>query len=224
MSIKKMTAIVVAAGSLAAIPFFASAAEGEGGGGIVTYRVTIENTATGFQPLSPGGVVIHEAGTDVWSTGSPASAAVAAVAEDANLLNFVGTYSGAPGVKSALVGGGGPFGPGMSVTFEVEGKRNDRISLVSMLVNTNDAFTGLDSVRLGNEEQVFEVGAYDAGTEMNNELASHIPGPVGGNFFVRAPEGAVITPHAGVMGGYDLDPAVHGWTGPVATITITPLG
>ena len=45
-----------------------------------------------------------------------------------------------------------------------------------MLVNTNDAFTGLDSVKLRGGTHVYEVGAYDAGTEVNNESASHIPG------------------------------------------------
>ncbi len=223
MSIRKITATVLAAGSLAAIPFVASATADDGSRGVVKYEVTIENLATGFQPLSPGGVAIHAAGVDVWSAGSPASAAVAAVAEDANLPIYVGTYSATPGVKDAFVGGGAPFGPGGHVTFDFEAKRNDRISIVSMLVNTNDAFTGLDSVRLGNEEQVFEVGAYDAGTELNNELMSHIPGPAGNSPFVRDPEGAVITHHPGIQGVGNIDAGVA-WDGPVARITITPVG
>lgn len=224
MSIRSISATVIAAASLVAVPFAASASNDQGTNGVVTYQVTIENVSTGFQPLSPAGVVIHKASVDVWSTGSPASAAVAAVAEDANLSVYVGAYSATAGVRESFVGGAAPFGPDGHVTFEFEAKRNDRISIVNMLVNTNDAFTGIDSIRLGNQEQVFEVGAYDAGTEVNNELASHIPGPVGGNAFVRDPEGAVITPHAGVLGGGDLDPAVHGWEGPVALITIAPIG
>jgi hypothetical protein len=40
---------------------------------------------------------------------------------------------------------------------------------------------------------------------------------------VREPEGALITHHAGVQGGADLDPAVHGWEGSVATITVERL-
>jgi hypothetical protein len=222
MPIQKIAATVLAAGSLAAVPLVASATNGDGG--LVTYRVTIENVATGAQPLSPGGVVIHGGDVDVWSAGSPASAAVAAVAEDANLPIYVGTYSAAPGVKDAFVGGGDvPFGQTEHVTFEFDAKRNDRISVVSMLVNTNDAFTGLDSVRLGNESQVFEVGAYDAGTETNTELMSDIPGQ--GSPFVHVPEGAVITPHGGIVGQVgDIDPIVYDWDGPVAQITITPLG
>lgn len=217
MKIRHAAIALAAIGSLGAIPAIADAGEE---GSAATYRVTIDNIATGFQPLSPSGAVVHSKHTDVWSTGYPATAAVAAVAEDANLPVFVGTYDQAPGVDDAFVGGSAPFGPGMSSTFEVDAHPGQHLSLVNMLVNTNDAFTGLDSVKLGNGTKVYEVGVYDAGTEVNNEQGSHIPGPVGNNPFVRDPEGGVITHHAGVHGGADLDPDVHGWDGPVARITI----
>jgi hypothetical protein len=214
------TAIAAAAG-VAIVPTVASANHGSR---TATYRVTIENIATGFQPLSPSGAVVHSRWTDVWNTGSPSTAAVAAVAEDANLGVFVDTYDQTPGVSESFVGGAAPFGPGDSATFEFEARRGQRLSLVNMLVNTNDAFTGLDSVKLRGGTHVYEVGAYDAGTEANNELASHIPGPAGNSPFVRDPEGALITHHAGVLGGGDLDPSVHGWDGPVARITIERIG
>ncbi|MDJ0771596.1 MAG: spondin domain-containing protein [Ilumatobacter sp.] len=216
-TLRRSLAVTVALGGLAAVPSVADAGRG---GANATYQVTIENISTGFQPFSPAGAVVHSRRVDVWNTGSPATAAVAAIAEDANLGVFVDTYDQVPGVRDAFVGGDAPFGPGGVSTFTFDARRGDRLSLVNMLVNTNDAFTGLDSVRLGNRTQVFEVRAYDAGTEANNELASHIPGPVGGNPFVREPEGGVIAPHPGVEGIADLDPAVHGWEGPVARITI----
>ncbi len=189
-----------------------------------TYRVTIENlTPPGSQPMSPAGVAIHNRRTDVWSVGQPASAAVAAVAEDANLGIFVASYGQTPGVSAAFVGGAAPFAPGTSISFEFDATRRDRISLVSMLVNTNDAFTGLDAVKLKNSTQVFEVGAYDAGTEANTELAADIPGQ--GHPFVRAPEGGVVGSHAGIVGTPGgLDPAVYGWDDPVARITIEKIG
>ena len=137
------TALVAAA--VAIVPTVASA---DHGSRTATYRVTIENIATGFQPLSPSGAVVHGRWTDVWNTGSPSTAAVAAVAEDANLGVFVDTYAQTPGVSQSFVGGDAPFGPGGSATFEFEARRGQRLSLVNMLVNTNDAFTGLDSVKL----------------------------------------------------------------------------
>ncbi len=217
MKIRRMIVAAAVAGGLAAAP---TVADADFGGRQASYRVTIENISTGFQPLSPAGVAVHSRWTDVWSTGAPATTAVAAIAEDANGGVFADTYSQVHGVKQAFVGGAAPAGPGGTIEFEFDARRGDRISLVSMLVNTNDAFTGLDAVKLRNGTRVYEVGAYDAGTEVDNESASHIPGPVGGNAFVRDPEGGVITRHAGVQGGADLDPAVHGWDGPVARITI----
>lgn len=186
-----------------------------------TYIVTVENlTPEGSQPLSPIGTVVHGRRTDVWSVGAPATAAVAAIAEDANLGIFVDTYAQTPGVLQSFVGGDGPIPPGASATFEIEAQRGDRLSLVSMLVNTNDGFTGLDSVRLGRRWQEFTVGAYDAGTEANNEDGGFIPGPAGGNPFVRDPEGGVITQHPGIEGVGTLDPEIYDWDDPVAKITI----
>lgn len=222
MKIRRTIAVLAVAGGLATTP--AAVDAGHGGGPTATYRVTVENIATGFQPLSPAGVVVHRRSASVWSTGAPATAAVAAIAEDADLGVFVDTYAQVPGVSASFVGGAAPFGPGGSSTFEFDARRGARVSLVSMLVNTNDAFTGLDSVRLGNRTQVYEVGAYDAGTEVNNENSSHIPGPVGNNPFVRDPEGGVITHHEGILGVGDTDPAVIGWEGPVARITIERIG
>ena len=64
-------------------------------------------------------------------------------------------------------------------------------------------------------------GTYDAGTEVNNEDPAFIPGPAGGNPFVRDPEGNVITPHEGLVGQPGgIDPEIYGWDDPVAKITI----
>lgn len=213
-------AAVTLAGSAAVIPTAVDARQG--GSRTDTYRITIENLApAGSQPLSPAGVVVHRRSTDVWSVGEPASAAVAAVAEDANLGVFVDTYDDARGVRLAAVAGEGPIAPGQSTSFEFEAKPNNVVSVVSMLVNTNDAFTGLDSVRLSRRTQTIYAGAYDAGTEVNNEDPAFIPGPAGENPFVRSPEGEVITPHDGLVGQPGgIDPAVYGWDDPVAKITI----
>ena len=215
-------AIAGAAVATAAVIVPTGADAGRDNRPVETFVITVENlTPEGSQPFSPVGTVVHDKKVDVWSVGSPASAAVAAVAEDANLPIFAGTYADVAGVSSSTVGGDGPFGPGQSVTFEVEARRGDRLSLVTMLVNTNDAFTGLDSVRLGNGTQEFTVGAYDSGTEVNNENAAFIPGPAGGNPFVREPEAGLIAPTDGLVGtDGGIDPAVYDWDGAVADITI----
>jgi hypothetical protein len=187
------------------------------------YRVTVENlTPAGSQPLSPPLLVVHANRADVWSVGDIASHGVAAIAEDANNSVLESALTGFPGVRSVSTGAGDAIPPGGSGSYMVETEgRYNRLTLLTMLVNTNDAFTGLDSLRLDSRRTTLRTAAYDAGSEKNNQLRSHIPGPCCGNPFVRDPEGRVIGMHEGIVANRgDLDPAVYGWTDPVARITI----
>jgi hypothetical protein len=120
-------------------------------------------------------------------------------------------------VRTVFTGAGGPIPSGAARTFTIQTRgKFDRLTVVSMLVNTNDAFTGLDSVQVRGKRSQVSRNAYDAGSERNSELKAFIPGPCCGNAFVRDPEGALIGPHQGITGVGDLDPAVYGWQGPVA--------
>jgi Spondin_N len=199
----------------------AGAAPGDAGGS-QRWQVTVENlTPAGSQPLSPPLVVVHSARADVWSVGAIANHGVAAIAEDANNAPLEEALPEVSGVADVFTVPGGPIPSGASRSFEVEtGGSFQRLSLLTMLVNTNDAFTGLDSLRVHGLGTAVETMAYDAGSERNNELAGFIPGPCCNNPFVRDPEGALIGPHAGITGVGDLDPAVFGWPEPVARITI----
>ncbi|MDX1700343.1 MAG: spondin domain-containing protein, partial [Melioribacteraceae bacterium] len=97
-----------------------------------------------------------------------------------------------------------------------------RLSLIAMLVNTNDAFVAINGARLplrGSKEYYLRV--YDAGTEKNTELKSDIPGPCCGNGMVRVPTKERIRLHKGIKGTGDLDPSVYGWGKMVAKIKIT---
>jgi hypothetical protein len=192
-----------------------------------TWHVTVSNLtppgpgAPGSQPLSPPLFVIHSNKADVWSVGDIASHGVAAIAEDANNAVLESALPALPGVKTVFTGGGGPIPSGQSRSFMVETSgRFSRLSLVTMLVNTNDAFTGLDALHLRGRGGTLTTMAYDAGSERNNELESHIPGPCCNNPFVRDPEGALIRPHEGITGAGDLAPALYDWPEPAARITI----
>ena len=200
----------------------ATMASADGYRGSPEYEVTITNVTKG-QVFSPPVLVTHKRSIALFEAGAQASAELAMVAEDGNGVPLANTLSGLPQVFEAQ-DTSAPIPPGMSATYLINGHhRFTVVSVVAMLVNTNDAFLALDSERLPlacGASRAFEVGAYDAGTEVNNESATHIPGPVGNNPFVREPEGNLIAPHAGVQGGADLDPDVHGWEGPVARITI----
>jgi Spondin_N len=195
-------------------------------GGARRWQVTVENlTPAGSQPLSPPLVAVHSPGADVWSVGAIASHGVAAIAEDADNAPLEAALPLVPGVETVFTVPGGPIAPGQARSFEVETRgRFERLTLLTMLVNTNDAFTGLDSLQVHGKGAVLDTIAYDAGSERNNELIAFIPGPCCNSPFVRDPEGALIRRHDGITGVGDLDPAVYGWPEPAARITITRVG
>jgi hypothetical protein len=223
--------LVFALGTLLATALLIAPASGsdedDDDGRTKVWRVTIQNLtppgpgAPGSQPLSPPLFVLHSSRADVWSVGEIASHGVAAIAEDADNSVLESALPQVHGVKSVATGEGGPIPSGAARTYTVETKgKHNRLTALTMLVNTNDAFTGLDSLRLRGEGARLETMAYDAGSERNNELKSHIPGPCCGNAFVRAPEGNLIRIHEGITGRGQLDPAKYDWEGPAARITI----
>jgi hypothetical protein len=209
-------ALVVLATAALLIP----SAQGSGTKKSRSWQVTITNL-TGGQPLSPPLLVIHSRRADVWSLRTVANHGVAAIAEDANNAVLESALPGLPGIRSVETGAGGPIPPGASRTYTVQTRGNsDRLTLLTMLVNTNDAFTGLDSAHLRRGFTRSTMG-YDSGSEVNNERAAYIPGPCCGNPFVRDPEGALIRMHEGITGRGDLSPAVYDWNGPVARIRVS---
>lgn len=180
---------------------------------MTTWTVKVQNvTPAGSQPLSPPVFVVHPPGVHVWRLGGYASRGVAAVAEDGDGPTLVKEVSKRRGVREAFVGAGGAI-----ATYQVKVRPGDRISIVSMLVNTNDGFTGVDALRP--RAGSIRTMAYDAGSEKNLETKATIPGPCCGSPMRRAPEKKVISKHKGITGCGGLDPMTYGWTGPVARIS-----
>src|SRR5687768_13493937 len=135
-----------------------------------TWRVTIANLtppgpgAPGSQPLSPPLFVVHSKRADVWSVGELASHGVAAVAEDANNAVLESALPALGGVKTVFSGAGGPIPSRTTRSFMIETSESfNRLSVLTMLVNTSDAFTGLDSLRLSGRGSSRETMGYDAG-------------------------------------------------------------
>lgn len=188
-----------------------------------TYRVAITNI-TPNQVISPPVVVAHSPRTFLFRVGREASPELAAVAEDADTSGLEAALAADPGVFDFAVAGA-PLPPGKSVVLEVQTIPGFlRISAIGMLVTTNDAFFGLDTFPLTGPARARETTApaYDAGTEVNNELCSHIPGPPCENPFVRETEGAegFVHIHSGIHGVGDLDAAGLDWLNPVVRITL----
>jgi len=214
--------------AVTAMALLIPSAASSGRGGTHHWLVTITNLTPpgpgppGSQPLSPPLFVVHSNGAEVWSVAEIATHPVAAIAEDATNGLAESAYGDLPGVREVFTGAGGPIPSGVSRTYMVETSGHfDRLSVVTMLVNTNDGFTGLDSFHVYGHGATRETMAYDAGSERNNEELAYIPGPCCGHPFVRDPEGALIRMHEGITGRGDLNPAVYGWTGPVARIQVS---
>lgn len=189
-----------------------------------TFDVTIYNLTKG-QIISPPVVVAHAPDIAIFQVGAAASDELAALAEDAAADDLIALLeSVGADVEQAGVG----IPPGGHVTVRIEASRRNRvISAVGMLVTTNDAFFGLNSVRLRGRSTTYRVPAYDAGSEANNEDCAFIPGPPCGSAGVRDSDEAegFVHIHNGVHGIAEslggLVPSRDDWRNPVALITVT---
>ncbi len=210
---------------------------------IATYDITITNLTSG-QPLTPPVVATHRTRVVAFEVGTPASFEVKEIAENGNVVPLRDTFAADKHVWMSTVvfpppGFPPPILPGGSISFTISATQSAKfLSFVSMLICTNDGFTGLDSLRLPKgvgESVTVSTQAYDAGTEINTEDFADIVPPCQGLVGVMSgdpgtgmsnptlAEGGVITMHTGIVGGNDLlpFPDIHGWVGPVAEVTIT---
>jgi hypothetical protein len=219
----------------------AQAGFGQRNGGVSqarTYSVTIDNL-TGGQPLTPPLVATHQGADDLFDTGVPASLGVREIAENGNLQPMLDRLNASDHVSSVVVAVAGtppPVLPGSSVSFTIDAEPGARyLSFISMLICTNDGFTGLDSQLLPSQvgqQIVLYTNAYDAGSEINTEdFADLVPpcpaltgvpstDPGTGTSDPALAENGVIRMHSGVVGNDDLDAALHGFSSPVGRITI----
>jgi hypothetical protein len=204
------------------------------------YKVTISNLTAG-QPLTPPVLVTHSDRTDLFTLGEEASPEIQAIAENGNSLPLLTALAGDSGVHDVVEASaplipannpaGIPFESTATFIIEARGKA-EFLSYVSMLICTNDGFTGLDSVELPKKKLTLFTVAYDARTEHNTEdLADMVP-PCQGLIGVSSgepgtgmsdpmlAEDGVVIPHVGIIGGADLLPEVHGWSDPVAKVVI----
>jgi hypothetical protein len=178
----------------------------------------------------------------MFRVGKLASPGLEAIAEDGNQTPMFMRFQGLRHATDA-VDVGRPLTPNGqtvmdftdSATIMIQGRPSDRLSLATMLICTNDGFTGLDSADLPLfGSRVYLTAGYDAGTEDNTELSMDIVDPcsalgpvtIGGD-----PDGNLNDPvdtmprepiqhHPGIFEVGDLLGA-HAWTDPVAKVTVT---
>ena len=196
---------------------------------VMSYEFTVQVTnLTNAQPLSPIAAIAHSEGM-LWQIGEPASAALELMAEGGDNSELLATD-----FAMASSSAESPLPPGEQVTLMLSTEQLDslKISLATMLVNTNDAFTGLNAIDVSslavNESLSRTSFAYDAGTEANSEAQGTIPGPAdsGEGYNEMRDDINRVAMHPGVVSQDDgLTNSVltsqHKFDNPVARITIT---
>ena len=205
-----------------------------------TYQVTITNLTAG-QPLTPPVLLTHTKRISIFGVGEPASEEIQAIAENgdpAPLLAALGSNAQVHEVVAGMapiVPANDPGGTGFesSLSFMITAQGSAKfLSFVSMLICTNDGFTGLSGVQLPKRKLTLFSAGYDARTETNTEDFANMVPPCQDLIGVMSDdegtgmtdptlaEDGVVIPHVGILGGADLLPAVHGWTDPVVKIEI----
>ena len=141
---------------------------------------------------------------------------------------------------------GGLLAPGTSTSVNLMTMSgNTHLSLVGMLLPTNDGFVGLDAMKLPTAAGTYTyyLNAYDAGTEANNELidssgcaagmagipaAPGMGNGVNGTGVTTSESNATVHVHRGVLGDTDgtggvsdLNSTIHRWQNPVAKLVLT---
>ncbi|WP_125781770.1 spondin domain-containing protein [Pseudoalteromonas rubra] len=193
----------------------------------VELMITATNL-TYAQPLSPIGVALHQEG-QFWQLGTPASDALEVLAEGGDNSGLL-----ALDVVQSQTSAAAPLAPGQKteLTLTHDSLDGQKLSLISMMVNTNDGFTGLNALDVSamtvGQAMTYTTHAYDAGTESNSEAQGTIPGPVDGGTGFSAEREALnkVAMHPGVVGMDDgLTTSVltssHKFDNPLMTVTIT---
>jgi len=211
---------------------------------LVTFRVSLQNL-TGGQPLSPPAAATHGEDIHMFQVGELATDELAEIAQNGNEIPMVNLFDSLRMDDNVtdVVDVGRPITPrGVvkgsftdSVTFMIRAHPGDRLSIATMLICTNDGFTGLDGAKLPKQgTRVFLTNAYDAGREVKTEKQPDLVepcsllGPVvlpgvhpSPNFNPPIVPPNPIGMHAGIQGVGDLSVALHGWKDPVAKVAIT---
>lgn len=204
--------------------------------------VTIQNY-TGGNYFTPLLVAAHASTMPLFTPGTAASTALQAMAEGGD-ISLLSTDLAGAGASVTENPAGGLLAPGQSATATVTADaQNDALSVVAMILPTNDGFVALNNWEIPTEAGTYTVqlDAYDAGTEANDEIINgggtpgtpgipDDPGGFGGSGasgLNAVPEGFVHI-HRGVLGDQDatggvsdLNSSVHRWLNPIATVVVT---
>jgi len=207
-------------------------------------KISIKNLTHGTY-FTPFLVTAHDAGSYLFHAGEAASNELQAMAEGGDISGLAALVGGADS-DTVQNPANGLLAPGQTVSnieLDTDQTGNEYLSLVAMLLPTNDGFVGLDSLHLPTAPGTYEyyLNGYDAGTEANDELitgggapgVAGIPaapggdGGVNGTGVTSSESNVKVHVHRGVLGDgdaeggdSDLDMTVHRWLNPVAKVIV----
>jgi hypothetical protein len=194
--------------------------------------------------FTPVLVAAHDSASHLFQVGQVATPALQKMAEGGAIADLDTAVVGNGGVTLAnpaagLLAPGANFEGAMLDTLT-----QTHLSVVAMVLPTNDAFIGLDAWEIPTAAGTYTLylNAYDAGTEANDEIINGggmpgtpgIPAAPGGNGGMNGSgvmdgsSNANVHIHPGVLGdtdtaggASDLDSRIHRWLNPVAKLVVT---
>ena len=199
---------------------------------------------TGASTFTPLLLATHANSFGLFKTGMPASESLQAMAEGGN-ISLLSTDLSAEGANIVENPAAGLLAPGANtVTTLTTDAEHDSLSLVAMILPTNDGFIALNNWKVPTKPGVYKVtlNAYDAGTEANDEIingggapdTAGIPADPEGNAgtdgtgIVGVQAEGFVHIHRGIVGDInstggvsDLDSTKHRWLNPIATAIVT---
>lgn len=213
--------------------------------GATDFDVEIINLTRGsyFTPLL---VAAHADSARLFVSGEPASASLQAMAEGGDISMLVADLNAlnASTVANPAEGLLAPGGRTMASLNTDAAPDNTRLSIVAMILPSNDGFAGLNAIAIPTEpgRYVYNVNAYDSGTEANDEVVgSGAPGQPGypapppvlaasgsGGMGIAATVEGFVHIHRNVLGdddiaggNSDIVNTVHRWLNPVVRVVLT---
>jgi len=205
-------------------------------------NITVTNLTQGIY-YTPILISAHNADMSLFKSGEAASPELQMMAEGGDISGLSGvlTTASADIVENPAAG---LLAPAMSTTTDLTTTDgNMYLSIVSMMLPTNDGFIGLNKWKIPTETGTYTMtlSAYDAGTEANDEIingggapglagipfAPGADGGTGGTGVTMNESNSAIHIHRGSLGDddlsagkSDLDNTVHRWLNPVARVTV----
>jgi len=179
-----------------------------------SYTFTFENLSAS-QPMTPPVVILHNApggenAIQFFEVGNTAIEQVIQIAEDGEFQPLLDVAMGQIGAGTVGAAGaappaaGGPLTPGATSSITLTPASPDQVvTIVSMVVCTNDGFTGVDSRPLASEQ--FTAPIYDAGSETNTLMLDYWVMPCGTETNMTDDENGLITAHPGQSGSENPD-------------------